>query len=70
VVRIRDTVLTFGDARRMAQLCRSFARGVQKSADRPCDVLCLFKVSTAVRTERASVPVGGAAAAYLDSFQS
>lgn len=70
VVNIRDTFLTFGNARRMAQLCRNSARGVQKSAGRACVVLCLFKVITAVCTERMSVPVGGAAAAYLDSLQS
>lgn len=41
VVNVRDTVLTFGDARRMAQLCRNSARGVQKSAHRPYAVLYL-----------------------------
>lgn len=70
VVNIKDTVLTFGDVRKMAQLCRNSGRGVQKSARRPCGVLYLFKMITAVCTERTTVPVRGAAAAYLDSFQS
>jgi len=52
VVNIKDTVLTFGDARRMAQLCRNSARGMQKSARRPREVLYLKWSLQCVQNER------------------